>query len=224
MLQRLYTEEQERRLRYHAASTLMAVGTRTDNATHAERCFEQARLLLERLFDEFEENLTEEQIATLENPYSSLLSQARYRLAQIALMRGDTEEAANAFLQVILCDPDMVPRSMLALTWYDMGLIWMSYGSDTTAHKAFREAVTILERLQVPLSQEDEFLFSLCQKGIACLEEIRNQNAPPESFPRMPHSIDFAGVRYRHGVWTPYGVYEEVSKLFNPVLRASGAA
>ena len=223
-LPRLFNEEQERILRYYAARTLIQVGSNTDNLAHAENCFEQARLMLERLTEDFEEGLTEEQIASTENPFSSMLSQSRYRLAQISLIRGDIEEAANGFLQVILCDPNLVPRSILAFCWYDMGLIWLSYGSAEVAKRAFREASGILRSLPSPMNETDELLLSTCQHAAVELERIREQNLPLSVFPQLPHSIDITALRYRNGFNAYYGVYEEVSKLFNHVFRAAGAA
>jgi hypothetical protein len=129
---------------------MIRLGSQNSDLIEANKILHAACELLECWVSDFEEqqqddehtcNLMEN--SADDNPFCTLLAQAKHRLGQIALLRGNLDLACMLFLQVILHDPHTLSPSALAMTLYDVGLIYLTYGRIPQAQAALRQSLTV---------------------------------------------------------------------------------
>eukprot|EP00538_Stauroneis_constricta_P013440 CAMPEP_0119561002 /NCGR_PEP_ID=MMETSP1352-20130426/16398_1 /TAXON_ID=265584 /ORGANISM="Stauroneis constricta, Strain CCMP1120" /LENGTH=342 /DNA_ID=CAMNT_0007609099 /DNA_START=317 /DNA_END=1345 /DNA_ORIENTATION=- len=156
--------------RVASARQLLRMGTESNNVQEAETILLKACELLESWAVDFEEHqlrhyynvqqmqqmhhqrqqLPHQLLAANampsedDNPFCTLLAQARHRYAQVCVLRGNLEMACRLFLQVLLHDPDTLSPSALAMAWYDVGLIYTRYGKLEHAMAALKKSLVVL--------------------------------------------------------------------------------
>jgi len=141
---------------------LLRLGTASNNVDEAESALLRACWLLENWALDLEEqgsgettsnsnNNNSNSSSSNKNPFYILLAQAKHRLGQVCLLRGPAriETAARLFLQVLLHDPHTLSPTALAMTWYDVGLIYLRQPSTSmieAAQSSFEYALGILRQ------------------------------------------------------------------------------
>eukprot|EP00538_Stauroneis_constricta_P004835 CAMPEP_0119547862 /NCGR_PEP_ID=MMETSP1352-20130426/1894_1 /TAXON_ID=265584 /ORGANISM="Stauroneis constricta, Strain CCMP1120" /LENGTH=441 /DNA_ID=CAMNT_0007592923 /DNA_START=307 /DNA_END=1632 /DNA_ORIENTATION=+ len=80
-----------------------------------------------------------------QNPFRIYLAQVRHRLAQTSLLLGKLNVACNLFLHVIVHDPDSLSLAALAMTWYDVALIYLHHRKWDQCQMALHQAAATVQ-------------------------------------------------------------------------------
>lgn len=211
--------------RIRCAKSLIQMGTHSSNPEESESVLSEACDLLECWIKEFEEG---GQIT--DNPFIALQAQARHRLGQITLQRGNLAFAAHLFLQVILKHPHTLSPQALAMTWYDVALIYIAYGSITQAQAALGKSfATLMQQNQQDAGTADETLLYFIHQAMLRLLELFEQKVfAGQVPPPLLWSSQFTVVSYHYGQNEQQIAGEEVNKrecnLFDTSLYHARAA
>jgi tetratricopeptide (TPR) repeat protein len=213
---------QKHLLRIKAAKSSIQRATMTSNLKEAEQIIQNACAQLENWTVDFDEEFIQEDLSCCENPFTTILAQARHRLGQIALQRGDLFTASQFFLQVILHDPHTLSPTALAMTWYDVALIFMTYGNMAQAEESLQQSfASVMQH-----GGQDQTLVLFIRQAMVRFIEI-SQNCPcASSLAPLPWSIQFTVVTYNfeEPEEMPSNIQEEATKLLDPSVWAAGAA
>ena len=245
------------RQRMEAARSFLQKATETSNIVHAEKIINEACELLESWTMDYDEEVVHGSAAAvaadgseaIENPFATFLAQARHRLGQIALLKGDLQSASTLFLHVILHDSHTLSPSALAMTWYDVALIFMRYGNTPQAEESLKQAYASLMNQETRQVNHDDTLFLFIQQAMIRLVDSVARNIPA-SIVGLPFSSQFTVVTYNFrnadneeadadvadrqgdldsGSTTPTfpsksNIQEESRRLLDPSIWAAGAA
>ena len=135
------------------------------------------------------------------NPFSTYLAQARHRLGQIALQKGDLVTASEQFLMVLLHDPNALSISARAMTWYDVGLIFLRLGDVCKAQYSLNQAYsTLMSQQEVNDIHRAEPLFKIIQQALmrtmmVATNRVNDGNAMIVAS-QLPWSNTFTKVTY----------------------------
>ena len=214
--------------RMEAAKAFLQRATETSNIVHAEKIINEACELLENWTMDFDEEIIQgggdrgdrgggdnrrrnhNHHGHEDNPFATFLAQARHRLGQIALLKGDLSTASTLFLHVILHDSHTLSPSALAMTWYDVGVIFLTYGNLLQAEEALKHAYSALMNHQdaqtqtpTPTVNRDETLFLFIQQAmmrlidtVATQARTGNMVLIPPIVTGLPFSSQFTVVTY----------------------------
>ena len=187
------TFNQETTQRLNTAQSLMRMGTLTSNSENAEAILDKACELLEWWSNDYDEEI-EIDGAFVENPFTTLLAQARHRLGQISLQRGKLLVAARLFLQVLIHDHRSLSPPALAMTWYDVSLIYMAYGRLSHAQAALKESWLILMQRRSQTGHADDILIFHVEEAMFRL--LETWSSPKAEKPPLLWSAQFTLVTY----------------------------
>jgi hypothetical protein len=186
-------EDDEAMRRIRSAKALIQMGTHSSNPMESEKILYEACDLLECWVNEFEEAGGE-----TGNPYITLQAQARHRLGQITLQRGNLTLASHLFLQVILTTPQTLSPQALAMTWYDVGLIYIAYGSTRQAQVALGESFSTLMQQNQPGGVADETLLYFIHEAMLRLVEQQEASVSVRQGVPLSWSSQFTVVTYNY--------------------------
>jgi tetratricopeptide (TPR) repeat protein len=191
-----YLEDDEVVYRIRSAKSLIQMGTHSSNPEESENILYQACDLLEHWCKEFEKDEQE-----TGNPFIVLRAQARHRLGQITLQRGNLALALHLFQQVVLNDPHTLSPQALAMTWYDVALIYIAYGSIIQAQEALGKSFSTLmqQNNQQGAGMADETLLYFIHKAMLRLVELFEQKVSVGHVPPLSWSSQFTVVSYHYG-------------------------
>jgi lipopolysaccharide biosynthesis regulator YciM len=207
--------DQETLRRINNAKSLIQMGTMTNQVEEATNILQHVCGLLEQHVFEFDQQQLQIELKE-QNPFSVLLAQARHRLGQIALDKGDWMLASRLFLQVILHEPHALSPAALAMSWYDVGLIYAHYGKVTQAQVALGQSFqTLMEQSQQTGVVADETLLYFIQIAMQRLVEMLEGRVTQYS-KNLPFSSAFTVVTYNY---TMIDLEDESSS--DQVLRAT---
>ena len=210
--------------RMEAAKAFLQRATETTNILHAEKIINEACELLENWTNDYEEEILQgddddrdgdhrrghghhghNHNPNEENPFATFLAQARHRLGQIALLKGDLSKASSLFLHVIVHDSHTLSPSALAMTWYDVAVIFLTYGNLLQGEEALKHAYSSLMNQDTQNVTRDETLFVFIQQAMIRLIDtvatqartgnIMNTIIPP-TITGLPFSSQFTVVTY----------------------------
>jgi tetratricopeptide (TPR) repeat protein len=219
-----YPEDDEVMHRIRSAKSLIQMGTHSSNPVESEKVLNEACDLLECWANEFEEEDEEE----TDNPFITLQAQARHRLGQITLQRGNLALASHLFLQVILHDPHTLSPQALAMTWYDVGLIYIAYGRISQAQEALGESFSTLMQQNQQGGTADDTLLYFIHQAMMRLVELLKQKVSASQISPLLWSSQFTVVTYNYGQNEQQIAGEEVSRecylLDASLCHAAGAA
>jgi hypothetical protein len=206
-------QDDEVRHKIRSAKSLIQMGTHHES----ENILSAACNFLECWVKEFE---VEDEEKT-GNPFIALQAQARHRLGQITLQRGNLALASHLFLQVILNDPHMLSPQALAMTWYDVGLICVAYGSIFEAQVALCESfATLMQHNQQGGTADDTLLYFLHQAMLR-LAELFEQKVSASQVPPLLWSSQFTVVSYNYGQNEHQIAGEDVNRECYTIFDAS---
>jgi tetratricopeptide (TPR) repeat protein len=208
--------------RIRSAKGLIQMGTHSSNSVAAENILHEACDLLECWVKEFEEDEKE----TDGNPFITLQTQARHRLAEISLQQGNLALASQLFLQVIEEDPETLSPQARAMTWYDVGLIYIAYGCIPQAQAALGKSFATLmqhDQQQGGGTGADETLLYYIHQAMLRLVELFEQKVSASQAPPLLWSSQFTLVSYNYGRNEQQIAGEEVSRgeCYQLVMDAS---
>ena len=234
--------DQEIMRKINTTKSLIQMGCMTSNQLEATKILHDACVLLEQSVSEFDQRqqLLQQQQREQElyhqpeiNPFSTLLAQARHRLGQIALAKGDLATASQLFLQVILYEPHSLSPAALAMSWYDVGLICAHWGRIQQSQVALRQSFqTLVQHSQPGAAGADETLLYFIQIAMQRLVDISEgkilSTTPMHS---LPFSNQFTVVTYNYSTidLEDESSSDQVRRAteeshLHPSLHAAGAA
>jgi tetratricopeptide (TPR) repeat protein len=169
--------------RIASARQLLKIGTESNNVNEAEVVLLKACELLESWAVDYEDQqfyynapaTGSSSASEDDNPFCTLLAQARHRYAQVCVLQGNLELACRLFLQVLLHDPDTLSPSALAMAWYDVGLIYTKYNKLEHALAALRKSLLILHDSAASIDETMNFFIQQAMKQVMSAHRDQQQ-------------------------------------------------